>query len=227
METSRQEYGETLSSVDEDSYTRYLSLLLKGKRLECADIVAEMRKMKVSVKTIYQDIFQRSLYKVGELWEFNKISVATEHMTTSLTEGLMNRIYVDMALPRPIGKKAVIASVENELHQVGAKMVADIFEMRGWSSMYLGADTPTEELLRFIRDNRPDAVGLSLTVYSHMGFLEKMIQSIQKEFPDIPVLFGGQAFRFGGESMAEKYPETTFARSLDDAESFIEGVSEN
>jgi hypothetical protein len=47
----------------------------------------------VQVKSLYKDLFQKSLYRVGEVWEFNRISVAREHLATAITEGFLNLIY--------------------------------------------------------------------------------------------------------------------------------------
>ena len=65
----------------------------------------------------------------------------------------------------------VVASVEDELHQVGGKMVADVFEMHGWDSFYLGSNTPISEMVRFAKERCPDAVGLSLTQLPQLGGL--------------------------------------------------------
>jgi methanogenic corrinoid protein MtbC1 len=207
--------------MNEDIYQGYLASLIRGDRVACTRVVRELTDADMPVKSLYQQLFQRSLYMVGELWECNKISVAVEHMATSLTEGLMNQIYTSIIPANRLEKTVIVASVEDELHQVGAKMVADIFEIRGWNSLYLGANTPTEELLRFIRDVKPDVIALSLSVYFHMGTLEKMIRKIRDEFQDIEILIGGQAFRFGGSDIAEKYPGVFFIPSLDALEDFI------
>jgi methanogenic corrinoid protein MtbC1 len=113
--------------------------------------------------------------------------------------------------------------VENELHQVGAKMVADVFEMHGWDSFYLGANTPTSELVRFVREKSPDVVALSLSVYFNIGQLKKAIEILTHELDGLPVLVGGQAFRHGGESVVNKYSGVNYISGLEDLESWITG----
>ncbi len=207
--------------MDENTYNSYLSSLLKGNRSDCGKMVNKLLGVGMPVKKLYQQLFQRSLYRVGELWEFNRISVAVEHLATSVTEGLMNQMYSDIISSGRSGKKAIISSVENELHQVGGKMVADIFEMHGWDCLYLGANTPVYDLIRFIHETEPDLVGLSLTVYFHLGILKKTIEAIRKEFKELKIIIGGQAFRYGGESVAKQYDGVTYLSSLDDLEIMI------
>ena len=100
-------------------------------------------------------------------------------------------------------------------------MVADIFEMHGWDAYYLGANTPTHELVRFIRETAPDVIGLSLSVFFHMEYLENMIKTLGKEFKNIDILIGGQGFRKGGAEIADSYPKVTYIRSLDELETWI------
>jgi len=101
-------------------------------------------------------------------------------------------------------------------------MVADVFEMQGWDSLYLGANTPTFELVRFIDEVEPDLVGISLSVYFHMGDLERMLDALQKRFPNLPVLIGGQAFRHGGQTVAEPHPGVTCITTLEALKQFID-----
>ena len=207
--------------VSDEAYQRYLSALIKGDRAECARILAEENRENRPIIPLYEGLFQRSLYRVGELWEMNRISVATEHMATSITEGFMNQLYSRVISPHRRGKKVIVASAENEMHQVGAKMAADVFEMQGWDSLYLGANTPTFELVRFIDEVEPDLVGISLSVYFHMGDLEKMLNALRKRFPNLPVLIGGQAFCHGGGDVVNPYPDVIQVSSLGELKQFI------
>ncbi len=210
--------------VSDEDYQRYLSALLSGDRGECAQVLDGENRENSPIIPLYEGLFQRSLYRVGELWEMNRISVATEHMATSITEGFMNQFYSRVISPHRRGKKVIVASAENEMHQVGAKMAADVFEMHGWDSLYLGANTPTFELVRFIDETEPDLVGISLSVYFHMGDLEGMLNVLQKRFPDLPLLIGGQAFRHGGENVVDPYLGVNYISSLSALKRFIEEI---
>jgi len=211
------------NQITDEIYDRYFSSLISGKHLVCADLAEKILKKQIPVKELYVSLFQRALYKVGELWEHNKISVAAEHMATSITEGLMNRIYPDIASQKRVGKKVIVSAVENEQHQVGAKMVADLFEINGWDAFYLGAGTPTHEIIRFAEEIRPDVIGISLSVYFHMEKLEKMVRAIREHFPLIRILVGGQAFRHGTAPWLNSLPEVLFVSSLDELEKMIAG----
>ncbi len=184
-------------------YNDFLAALLAGNHHHCAALTQQALTAGAPILDLYQQLFQRALYRVGELWECNQISVATEHLATSIVESLLNQLYPQVIAPCRAGKSIVVGSVEGELHQVGGKMVCDVFEMHGWDAFYLGADTPTRELLRMMRERRPDAVGLSLSVYFHIGILQNTVGAIRTEFPDLPILVGGQGLRQIGPTLIQ------------------------
>lgn len=207
--------------IDNERYTRYFNHLIKGEKSECVAIVDELINQQLPVENIYTQLFQRALYQVGEYWEKNLISVATEHIATALTENLMTRLQPQLFTTGRTGKKAVIACVANEYHQVGAKMVADIFEMHGWDGYFVGANTPVSELIRFLESQNPDLAALSLSIYFNLNELKNTITQIRMHLPEIPILVGGQAFRWGGAEIIQQFKHVTYLSGIDTLESFI------
>jgi MerR family transcriptional regulator, light-induced transcriptional regulator len=206
-------------------YQEYLGFLLKGERLACGRIVQGLMDQDIEIKTLYTDLFQKSLYAVGELWEFNKVSVAKEHLVTAITEGLLNLIYprlFEKELQKK-NKKVVISCAVNEFHQIGGKMVADIFELNGWDSHFLGANTPVQHLLEYIQDVKPDLAGLSASVYFSLPSLKAGIEAIRSEFRNLDILVGGQAFHQGGKNILTQYSGVRYVGSLDELDAVISG----
>lgn len=200
----------------------FLISLLKGSRLECKNVMKDFRKSNSSIIVLYQEIFMKSLYKIGELWEYNKISVAVEHMATSIIEGLMNELFSEIISLERKNKKIVISSVENEEHQVGGKMVADIFEKNSWDTHYLGANTPVDELVKFCDLIKPDLIGLSLSVYSNVQFLLKEITAI-RTVSNVPIIVGGQALKGVGIELSGKFQDVFYFADLEAVENYIKG----
>ncbi len=205
----------------EDVYRRYLDGLLSNNRQQCRECFEQWLAADAELGTLYENLVQRSLYEVGDLWERGRISVATEHLATAINESLLNLTYPRLFAQARIGKTAVIASTANEYHQLGAKMVADIFELHGWRGYFLGANTPLRDLLDLIREKGPDAVALSLTVYFNLDSLLQTAVAIRSEFPTVPILVGGQAFRWGGRDRVEGLPEVRCLASLSDLEAWL------
>jgi len=201
--------------INESVYADYLAFLLSGNKAECARMVQGLIEAKVSVKILYLDLFQRSMYQIGKLWEENQVSVATEHMATAITEGLLQLVYPLLFAADHVGKSAIVACVPQEFHQIGAKMVADIFELNGWDGYFVGANTPTEDLLGNIHEKKPDLVALSMSLYVSLKGMDEMLQGLTSTFPQLDIIVGGQGFLWGGVEVVKSYPNVQYVKSLD------------
>ncbi len=207
------------------SYDTYLEHLLTGNRNGCGDIVSQLLEEGVPIRTLYVELLQRALYKVGDLWEQNRISVAREHLATAITEFLLNLIYPKIFSSDHCDRSAVVACVANEHHQMGAKMVADIIELNGWNGYFLGANTPAEDLLSFLREKQPDLLALSLSLHANLPTLLQTVEVVRQEFPKLPVIVGGQAFRFGSHDALIGLPGVTLLSSIAQLEELIKRFS--
>jgi methanogenic corrinoid protein MtbC1 len=211
--------------ITDDIYADYLQALLAGEKGKCIETVNGLLEKGITLYDLYLNLFQRTMYQVGELWEQNRISVAVEHLATAITESLLTLVYPLIFSAEHVGRKAVVSCVAGEYHQLGGKMAADVFELNGWDGYFLGANTPPEELLKLIQEKKPDVLGLSLSIYFNMEHLTGVLEMVRGSFRDLPVLVGGQAFRWGGRDRVEKYPAVTLVSTLEELESFIRHCS--
>ena len=72
--------------IPEAVYLHYLNALLDGDKKQCLQIVVNLLDQKVSLKEIYLQLFQRSMYRIGQMWENERCSIANEHIATKITE---------------------------------------------------------------------------------------------------------------------------------------------
>ena len=210
--------------ISKSLYDSYLNALLAGKRSECHTMVRELLNASINLKELYVHLFQRSMYEVGMLWETNRITVANEHLATAITESLLNLAYPSVFGAEHTGKKAVISCSANEFHQLGGKMVADILELNGWDAHFLGANTPPEDMARFIHDVKPDIVGLSLSILSNIENLKRAMDVIKSNFSNMDLLIGGQAFRWGGMDVVSQYAGAEYIPTLEKLENSIKSI---
>lgn len=211
--------------VGNASEKEFLDSLIYGDRAMCLDYAEKYLKHNSSIIELYENVFKKSLYEVGELWELNKISVASEHLSSAIIESILNEYYAEITSVKKINKTVVIACVEDEYHQIGAKMINDIFELNGWNSFFLGANTPSNELISFLKNIKPELLAISVSLYFHIPKLEMMIQQIQKELPKLVVLVGGQAFRNGGSEVLSKYDQVFYQQDLKSTDLFIKNYA--
>lgn len=205
----------------EYDFQNYLKALIEGDRRTCRTVFESWLERGIDLRRLYEELVQRSLYAVGDLWERGQISVAVEHLATAITESLLNLVYPVLFSQPHVGKSAVVSCAANEYHQIGGKMTADIFELNGWRGYFLGANTPPADLLALVKEKRPMVVAMSLTVYFNLDSLLRTISLIRAKFPNLPILVGGQAFRWGGSERVEQIDGVRYLRSLAELEAWI------
>ena len=142
-------------------------------------------------------------------------------MATAIVEVELNKIYSKTVPVKISEKTVVIACIENEFHQIGIKMVSAIFEMYGWNTYFLGSNVPANELIDFIKNTDPDLVALSQSIYFNLFKLETILELLNKEFPDLKILVGGQAFLHGGQEIFNNFKNITYLEDLYKLESFL------
>lgn len=218
---------DTINYSNNTTAGNLLNRLLDGDRAACSEIVHEYLKKNPSITDLYEEVLKVALHEVGSLWERNQISVATEHLSTAIIEGIMNELFEQIISGKKFNKKAVVACVENEMHQVGIKMVADVFEMNGWETYFLGAGIPTSELLKFIKQVNPNLIAISLSVYFNYSSLIKMLSAIRESFPQIEIIIGGQALKHLSGNEKRSLGDAVILPDLYFLERYIKTISNN
>ncbi len=180
-----------------DLATRYLDALLCGERRLASNMILEAVEKGASIKDIYLYVFQRSQYEIGRLWHLNRASVAQEHYCSAATQLIMSQLYPYIFSSEKTGRRLVAACVGGELHEIGIRMVADFFEMDGWDTYYMGANTPTSTIIEAIDSHQPDVLAISASMPFHRKTLKELIAAVRKHDTDgrVKILVGGYALR--------------------------------
>lgn len=180
-----------------DLARKYLATLLEGSRSQAGYLIGEAIAGGATVEDMYLYVFQPCQWEIGRLWQMNKISVADEHFCTAATQLIMSQLYGHIFSGRSHDLRMVSACVGDELHEIGARMVADLFETHGWDTVYLGANVPVEGIISAIMKHSPNVLAVSVTLVSHLGTAKDMIARIREagSGDDLKIMVGGYPFR--------------------------------
>uniref|UniRef100_A0A7C5Y877 B12-binding domain-containing protein n=1 Tax=Fervidobacterium nodosum TaxID=2424 RepID=A0A7C5Y877_9BACT len=164
-------------------------------------------------------IFEPALKEVGLLWQMNRITVAQEHYFTAVTQLIMSQLYEYLFTPSKKGLRFVGACVNEELHEIGIRMVADVLESKGWDTYYLGANVPVDSIIKFLEEKKPNVFGLSCTLSFHLHNVVNIIEKIRQNetIRDIKVIVGGYPFSVD-KDLWKKVGADGFARNLSELE---------
>ena len=174
----------------------FLDALLAGNRHHASEMILAAVQGGIGVKDIYGQVFERTQREIGCLWQTNQIGVAQEHFCTAATQTIMSQLYPYIFTGQRKGRRMVMTCVGGELHEMGARMVADIFEMEGWDTYFLGANTPPEAVLRAVEERRADILAISITIATHLGQATALIDGLRQRegTKHTRVLVGGYPF---------------------------------
>ncbi|MBK8935419.1 MAG: cobalamin-dependent protein [Chloroflexi bacterium] len=208
----------TASSAISQLAQDYLNALLAGKRHEASKLILDAVNQGISVKSIYLDVFQQSQREIGRLWQINEISVAEEHYCTAATQLIMSQLYPHIFSTERIGRRMLATSIGGELHEIGIRMVADFFEMEGWDTYFLGANSPTETILQTIEEKKPDILAISATITSHVSQVERLITAVKAQQINFTprIMVGGYPFNVA-PNLWQKIGADGFGRDAEEA----------
>ena len=175
---------------------QYLHALLRGDRRTASRLVMDAVDRGAGIREIYLEVFQPAQREIGRLWQTNKISVAQEHYCTAAAQLIMSQLYPLLFAGERSGPTLVMASVAGELHEIGARMVADFFEMEGWNTFYTGANTPTESVIRTLIEQRAAVLGISATIAFNLPSVEALVRAVRDrpECNGVRIMVGGYPF---------------------------------
>jgi methanogenic corrinoid protein MtbC1 len=175
----------------------YLAAILAGDRHAALGIVEEALHANHTHLEIYVDVLSRSLHRIGELWEMNRISVAQEHMATAITQYVIAAIYPRLVSTDAHRGAMVVTGVSGEQHQIGANLVADAMESKGWGVRFLGTNLPHASVLATVEEASADVLCISTTVVSNLPSVAELIQLVHNKLGQRAprIVLGGAAYR--------------------------------
>ena len=175
----------------------YLELCLAGRGDEAMAVVADAVSEGIESPEIMVSILQPAQVELGMLWEAGTISVADEHLVTAITQRCLGMLFSVVPRQRvPDAPRLVALTVGCETHELGIRMVAELFQHLGWDTSYLGADIPHRDVVTFVAARRPDVLAVSATMVGHVHAISDLISEVRSDArcAGVSVLVGGRPF---------------------------------
>lgn len=146
-----------------------------------------------SFANFFDEILKPVMYKIGEDWVKEGISIATEHIASN-TAQILVRTIMDQVSGSTKKKKILICVPLGEEHRLGCDVLETYLSSKGFKIYNMGTSIPTESILKFIEHNKPDVVFLSITLKDNLKAGQRLVKKI-KEQSEIPILVGGFAIQ--------------------------------
>ncbi|CAI4029953.1 Cobalamin B12-binding domain-containing protein [Nitrospira tepida] len=212
-------------SPDSNPYARLIEQLIQS--LDPLDKTSFERKLNGAVAIVPFDEALHGMLiplqqRVGELWHEGRLSVAVEHYVSKVVQQKLFSVMNQLA-PPDHGPKVVVACPPKETHELGAQTVAYHCAVRGFRVIYLGPNTPIDDLSALCLDVQPALVLLSMTLGGPDDELHALAKALAHKIkPLCPVGLGGAGLSAVKEIFEEE--GLVVLEDLDSLDRFLERV---
>lgn len=173
--------------------------------------VSAVRDGDVGILELYDEVLTPLLVDTGTRWQSGSTRIWEEHFATATVRGIVEAISLEVAAAaadaragRPDTPTVLLACPPREQHDLGLRMLADRFALAGWNAVFLGTDTPVEEIVEAARATGASLVVLSASTHFHRVHLRSIVDAVKDGLPGVRVAVGGPAFALDRSWPAEE-----------------------
>lgn len=177
-------------------YDTFIAYLDKEDKDQALLYVLDLLKQGETIQSVYENLLVPSLVYFECPAKDEELCIWYEHTRTSIIRTILEASYPFIIEHREkkINQKMMVVCPQEEFHEIGAIIANHYFSLVGFDSYYIGANTPSEDILLAIKALKPNYVALSVTNYYNLFVTKKLTQAIRSEFPNLKIIVGGRAF---------------------------------
>jgi DNA-binding transcriptional MerR regulator/methanogenic corrinoid protein MtbC1 len=157
------------------------------------DLILRRAMLALGARAFIGGVLAPLLECIGDRWRTGEITPAHEHAATAVVQGLVHWLSTSNE-PRPDAPTLVVATPQDERHELGAMLAATSARTAGWRVAYLGPDLPVEAIAAAAQTTGAHCVALSV-VYPPAAarFLGDLSRLRERLGDGVPVVVGGAA----------------------------------
>jgi methanogenic corrinoid protein MtbC1 len=175
---------------------RYLDTLLKGDRKACRTVIEESLQTGTPANAVYLDIIWPIMAEIEHLVRSDKITSAQEHLATRINRTIVDQLQNKLPHKPRRNKKIVISCTQAELQELGAQIMADLFESDGWEVKFVGGGLTNDDILAFIHEYAPDILLIYGSTPKQAPDIRRLIDTIREinAWPNMRIMVSGGLF---------------------------------
>ncbi len=175
----------------ENLYDEFIKNLHAYHRDECIELIKNELKSGSKVYDLYMNVIIPACKSYGQENDFGKYNIVNEHACTAIIRSVIeNCSYsVKTQSKKSNFKKVLVCGLDDELHEIGSRMISDYFALAGFDTIFLGCNLPNESIFKAIELLKPDYLAISVTNFYHLPKLNEIVNNV-----DVQIILGGQAF---------------------------------
>lgn len=188
-----------------DALARFRLLIDAEDKEGCVRFVlSALESGELDIVTLYEQVLAPAAREQVCANRSQSLCVWEEHVRTSIIRTVIECCYPQVMQARRarIGGRTkgrvIIVCPTEEYHELGARMVADLFTLCGFDVTFVGANTPQRDILEAVVHTRPVLAGVSVTgpynLIAARRTIQQLIELRESSDSRFRIIVGGQAF---------------------------------
>ncbi|MHC4763361.1 MAG: cobalamin B12-binding domain-containing protein [Planctomycetota bacterium] len=197
---------------------RYLDVLLSGDRKNSRIIVEEALQSGIPANAVYMEIIWPIMVELEKLVAAERISQASEHMAVRINRTIVDQLQNKLPRRASRDKKIAICCAPSEINELGAQIMADLFESDGWEVKFLGGGLTSDDILGFVNRYGPDVLLIYGTNGKQVPEIRNLIRTVRSvnAWPDMRIMVSGGVFN-RAEGLWERIEADLFSATAQEA----------
>lgn len=131
------------------------------------------------------------LFEVGKGWEEGRLHIRHEHFASECVFDVLREVREPYDR-QASGPRVALATLPGDLHEGGLLMAATVMAIRGYRVLYLGPDTPVEQIAATVRDGEVAVAILSISPVVPRSRAGESVDALRSALPArVPLWLGG------------------------------------
>jgi DNA-binding transcriptional MerR regulator/methylmalonyl-CoA mutase cobalamin-binding subunit len=147
----------------------------------------------LSVPQLLYGVLAPLLERIGDGWRQGKLRPCHEHLASSQLRFFLGDLVTGSSAGDD-GPTLVVTTPSGQRHEMGALFVAVLAAQAGWNPLYLGPDTPGDEIAFAAMFRQAPAIALSISYPADDPRLAGALRRLRQQLPEsVQILVGGAA----------------------------------
>lgn len=158
-------------------------LVLGGDREKKAEgLTRELIDEGINVESILDDALIKAMDEAGRRFQEKEYFVPELIVAARAMDRCMKIIQPKLEESGVQSRGSVVlGTVKGDLHDIGKNLVAMMFKGSGFEVIDLGHDVSSDKFVEAVRENKPDAIGMSALLTTTMVNMEDVITRLKEE----------------------------------------------
>jgi DNA-binding transcriptional MerR regulator len=180
----------TERSLTHDDQIHALTICMIEMDEERFEKILSSNIIKLGFEQTMMNIIYPFMSKIGVLWQTGAINPAQEHFISNLVRQKLI-VAIDGQVLAANGKKFLLFLPEAELHEISILFATFLIKNKGHKVIYLGQNTPNEDLSQVYDIHRPEFLMTVITTSPAVEYVEEYLNGLSKRFANAEILVTG------------------------------------